>query len=161
MERKREREIANKSSNSLLNCMQYTDFVICHSHNLSIYMYIQNIPSKHISASLVLSNNTHVYLFQHTLIQYKNPILVGKKRQEWNYLYLQNNWGSICIYRPPITGFEEAHLKGCARAPFPSHQEDNAGGKILHWKNGWEKKKNAVQVVHSQERAPAGGMQRR
>ena len=126
-----------------------------------IYMYIQNIPSKHISAPLVLNNNTHVHLYQHTLIQYKNPILVCKKtrmeppistKQLGEYLHLET----------PFTCPEEAHFKGCVRAPFPSHQEDNAGGKILHWKNGWEKKiKIAVQVVNSQERAPAGGMQRR
>lgn len=39
--------------------------------------------------------------------------------------------------------------------PFPSHLDDDARGKVLHCKDRFLK--NAVQVVPSQKRAPAGG----
>ena len=86
MKLKRQREIANKSSGLLLNCMQYTGFVLCYSYHLSISTY--RIFPLNTSAKLVLSNNTHVHLYQHTLIQYTNPVLVGKEdKNGTTYIY--------------------------------------------------------------------------
>lgn len=72
-ETKRQREVANKSSGLLLNCIQYIGFVRCCYLPLDLSVSIYQIFPLNISAKVVLSKNTYVHLPQHLLVQCTNP----------------------------------------------------------------------------------------